>query len=70
MSKVFIVRFFTLFNLQGTVSFTGVHFMSAANFYILAQLISFVKNFFQILKNFFKLSLSSRIAVHQTTFIY
>ena len=28
--------------------------MSAANFYILAQLIQFVKNFFQILLNFFE----------------
>ena len=62
MSKVFFSSSFTLFNLQGTVSFGGVHLMSAANFYILAQLLSFVKNFFQILSNFFKLSSRSRSA--------
>ena len=36
------------------MSLAGVHFVSAANFYMLAQLIQFVKNFFQILLNFFE----------------
>ena len=70
MSKVFFSSSFTLFNLQGTVSFSGVHFVSAANFYILAQPIQFVKNFFQSFSNFFKLALRSRFPVHHTTFIY
>ena len=52
MSKVFLGSF-VLFNLQGTVLFVFGFLLSAANFYILAQSVSFVKNFFRSFSNFF-----------------
>ena len=50
---------FTLFNLQGTDSSFRSLFMSAANFYILAHLVEFVKHFFQVFSNSFVLLLRS-----------
>ena len=48
---------FTLFNLQGTDKIVSVTIASVANFYMLPQLISFVKNFFKFFQTFLWLSL-------------
>ena len=48
LSKVFIVRLCV-------IQFTRYILFAAANFYIITQLSSFVKNFFQVFPNFFSL---------------
>ena len=70
LSKVFSLSLrYSIYKVQ-TV-FVSFIFMSAANFYILAHLVEFVKHFLQVFSNSFVLfAVLQAFAFHRTTLIY